>query len=423
MSKLKPITITYISNFAQDKLRKNLDRSILITNAIEHFCTSLYSFVAPLIAKDFFPAHDYIVGLILTYSVCLTSVISRPFGSIIFGFFAIKESPVIGLRVSLFFISCLTILISLIPSYEEMGFLSPLFLVILVFLKGIFASGESAIAKLLLLEGKEKRESFKSSYNYQFSSMLGIIFASFCASMIFIYELPRYSWRILFLCSGLILLFAMFLRFNSNEIGILKKHDELEKINRENIINFLQITLTTGMSHITYIIPFVLLNNLMPEISKVTFADMMSFNTALLILDMLMIPVVGRFLERYEPQKIILISLIVMLLSIPLMMLFLQDSNIYYIIFFRIWVVFWGVVFMCPQNIYYKSLFPHNSKYLVVGLANAIGSATIGKGSTPFALYCWHVSSNMTLVALYFGLIIFMNILVIIMGNKKYSSA
>ncbi len=394
--------------------RKNLDKSIFITNAVEHFCTSLYSFVAPLIAEDFFPQHDYMIGLILTYSIYLSGIISRPMGSLIFGYIAIRRTPILGLRISLFFIAIMTLLIAIIPSYKAIGFWSSLLLVVLVFIKGIFASGESSIAKLLVLEGKEGNESFKSSYNYQFSSMVGIIFASFCASVIFIFELPIYSWRILFICSGLLLLFAMFFRSQSDSEREMKVYDShLGRIKVQKWRNFLRIVLATGMSHVTYLIPFVLLNNLMPEISQVKIADMMSVNTFLLILDMLMIPMVGKFLQKYEPQNIMLAVLLVMFYSIPIMMLFLPGAGFAYIIFFRIWVVFLGVIFMCPQNIYYNNLFPSNSKYLIVGLANAVGAATIGKISTPIALYFWHIRGNMKLIALYFGLIIFANILIL----------
>jgi MFS family permease len=396
-------------------IRKKLDKSILVANSIEHFSTSLYSFITPLIAQDFFSNHDHIVGLILSYSVYLSSVVTRPLGALIFGFTAIKKSPLIGLKISLLFTAGITILIALIPAYIDIGFWSPLLLTLCIFAKGIFTAGESCIAKLMLLDDKSKEKTFESSYYYQFSSMVGMILASLCATIIFSFDLPTYSWRILFIFSGIILIFATRLRFQLNQqISVkIKTEVKLYSMMNSNKINFLKIALTTAMSHVTYIIPFVLLNNLIPQITDVNLVDMMSTNTMLLVLDMLMIPVVGKFLKGYDPEKIMIISLVCMLFSIPIMMLFLPNANIYYIIFFRIWVVFLGVIFMCPQNIYYNNMFNNHSKYLIVGISSSVGAATIGKISTPISLYFWHISGNLNFIALYFGLVILSNIIVI----------
>ena len=61
------------------------DLSILLGNALDNFDTSIYSFLAPLLAPRFFPHADPIVQLILAYSVLMISLIARPLGAFVFG--------------------------------------------------------------------------------------------------------------------------------------------------------------------------------------------------------------------------------------------------------------------------------------------------------------------------------------------------
>ena len=53
------------------------DYSILIANMVDHFDTSLYSFLAPVFARLFFPNDDPMISLILAYSVLASTIITR----------------------------------------------------------------------------------------------------------------------------------------------------------------------------------------------------------------------------------------------------------------------------------------------------------------------------------------------------------
>lgn len=137
------------------------DISILIGNALDHFDTVLYGFLAPLLAGIFFPNHDKIVALILTYSVLATSLFTRPIGSYFFGVIAKKYGGVFALSHSLIGVALTTALIGLIPSHAQIGWLAPLLLVVIRTMQGIYSEGECAIAKLFILENKEGKKPLK----------------------------------------------------------------------------------------------------------------------------------------------------------------------------------------------------------------------------------------------------------------------
>ena len=122
------------------------DISILIGNAMDHFDTALYGFLAPLLVGIFFPNDDKIVSLILTYSILATSLFTRPIGSYFFGIIAKKYGGVFALSHSLSGVALSTALIGAIPSYAQIGWLAPLLLVAIRTLQSIYSEGECSIA-------------------------------------------------------------------------------------------------------------------------------------------------------------------------------------------------------------------------------------------------------------------------------------
>ena len=68
----------------------------------------------------------------------------------------------------------------------------------------------------------------------------------------------------------------------------------------------------------------------------------------------------------------------------------------------RIWIVFLGVIFMCPQNLYYKKLFEHSKEqYVLVGMANALGAGIIGRTVPAFSMWLWYMTQSMWSIAGY----------------------
>ena len=61
------------------------DFTILLGNAIDHFDTSIYVFIAPTISSIFFPNNNPIIELILAYSIFATSIVTSLLGAYIFG--------------------------------------------------------------------------------------------------------------------------------------------------------------------------------------------------------------------------------------------------------------------------------------------------------------------------------------------------
>jgi MFS family permease len=384
------------------------DLSILVGNALDNFDTSIYGFLAPLLGPVFFPTYDPVVQLILAYSVMMISFFARPLGAFVFGVIARKRGPVFGLSYSLIGIAVATVYTGFLPTYEAVGWLAPLSLVLVRMVKGIFAAGESTIAKLYLMEDKTASEALKVSHLYQSSSMLGTILASGAATMVIAYQ-PE-AWRICFWLGGITGLSGYFLRRYA--LTKKSKHTPFESYQLSNLksiwhnrSNIIRVAMGTGFGHLTYSIPFVFMNSFIPMITSVSLETMMLLNTTLLVFDMIMIPFIGRLLIHFQATTVMVTASMALTITIIPLFNYLPGSSLEYIIFVRIWIVFWGIVFLCPLNFWFKSLFSTSDQYLLVGMGTALGASTIGRITTPLCLWLWYVSELSVMPSLYIGII------------------
>ena len=421
------------------------DISILIGNAMDHFDTALYGFLAPLLAGIFFPNHDKIVALILTYSVLATSLFTRPIGSYFFGVIAKKYGGVFALSHSLIGVALTTSLIGLIPSHTQIGWLAPLLLVVLRTLQGVYSEGECAIAKLYILENKNEKKAFKASYLYQTSTMLGIILTSFISTIVLNVEYNEY-WRLCFIFGGFTALIGYFLRKSEDIVvksslsshGLTAGSNKKYKITLRNFwipwsshgmtqssprndvvssllhdlttiwnskLSILRISFAVGFSYMTYIVPFVFMNSFIPVITDISLETMMKFNTEFLIFDMIMIPIIGHLTKKFHYLKILSGTLIIMSLSIIPLWLFLNNSSIWYVNFVRVWIIILGVGFLAPLNCWLNDLFKTADKYMLVGIGSSIGASLIGRLTPSICLMLWHVTGSSLSIAVYITVI------------------
>lgn len=386
------------------------DFSILLANVLDHFDTAIYGFLAPLLAPLFFPDYDPIVQLILAYSLLLTSLVTRPLGAFLFGNVARFKGPLYGLSYSLIGMALMTMLIGCLPTYADIGWFAPLGLICIRMFKGLFAAGESTIAKLYIMEDKSSSHALQVSHLYQSSTMVGIILASGLATLV-ISSSYQDLWRICFLFGGLTGVLGIFLRrVSDSKVQDLKTipfySRELSGFSclwkqKETL---LKVGVILGFSYLTYAIPFVFMNSFIPLITPISLKTMMELNTCLLVFDMVSIPLFGRLLLRFKPLKIMLTACCILGFTVIPFFQNLSHASLAYVVFVRVWIVGWGVVFLCPMSFWLKELFPAPERYLFVGIGGALGGTIIGRLATPICLWLWSVSHWAFLPALYLSI-------------------
>jgi hypothetical protein len=155
------------------------------------------------------------------------------------------------------------------------------------------------------------------------------------------------------------------------------------------------------------------MNNFIPLITKVSLETMMAFNTALLVFDMLLIPLVGKFSQNFSPRHVMLAASSALAISIFPFWYYLENSSIWYISFVRCWIVVLGVAFMIPVNLWYKKLFNDRDQYILVGIGNALGTGIIGHMVPTICLTLWYFTNSSLSIGLFIMLVAMSAIFVI----------
>jgi MHS family shikimate/dehydroshikimate transporter-like MFS transporter len=205
----------------------NLRRVIIasfIGTTIEWYDFFLYGTAAALVFnKLFFPTIDPAAGTMAAFATYAVGFFARPLGGIVFGHFGDKIGRKSMLVTTLMLMGVATVLIGLLPTYDQIGVAAPILLVTLRFVQGFGVGGEWGGAVLMAVEhGHESKRGFHASW-VQAGVPVGLLLANgvfHLASSMDEKAFLAWGWRIPFLLGILLLGVGMFIRLKIMESPI-----------------------------------------------------------------------------------------------------------------------------------------------------------------------------------------------------------
>ena len=229
--------------------------SSTIGTVIEWAEFTFYAYMAVQFATLFFPMLNHSLALLATLTAFAISYLARPLGGIIFGILGDKQGRKNSLSSSIIMMGIVTLCIGLLPTYQQIGVISPILLIILRFLQGIAVSGEFTNAAIFLVESSHKRKSFSASF-VATSAACGMLIGALFALIISLPGMPTWSWRIPFIFGFLASLLGFYIRQNlaeSPSYQLLKHNQQLEKTPIRYSIRHHK----KALSHVFFIAAFV----------------------------------------------------------------------------------------------------------------------------------------------------------------------
>lgn len=221
-----------VQNVSKDDLRRVVAASV-IGATIEWYDFFLYGIVAGIVFnKLFFPAGDELVGVMLAYTTFAIGFVARPLGGVVFGHFGDKIGRKSMLVLTLMIMGVATVLIGLLPTYEQIGIAAPVLLLILRIAQGIGIGGEWGGAVLMAYEyaPPEKRGFFASLP--QIGLAIGLCLASGVVAIMS--SLPdaqfmAWGWRVGFVASIILVGVGLYIRLKILETPEFAKVKESRK--------------------------------------------------------------------------------------------------------------------------------------------------------------------------------------------------
>lgn len=206
--------------------------------ALEFMDFQLYSLGAALVFHEiFFPEQSAAMALILAMGTYGAGYIARIVGAFIFG----KMGDSIGRKKVLFItitmMGICTMLIGVLPTYAQVGILAPVLLVTLRIIQGLGAGAEISGAGTMLAEYAPKGKRGIISSLVAMGTNCGTLSATaIWAVMFFVLDreqLVAWGWRVPFLASVVVMIFAIWLRLNLKESPVFEKVSEDSVLQKE----------------------------------------------------------------------------------------------------------------------------------------------------------------------------------------------
>ncbi|QDK15369.1 MFS transporter [Klebsiella aerogenes] len=203
--------------------------------ALEFMDFQLYSLGAALVFHEiFFPEQSAAMALILAMGTYGAGYIARIVGAFIFG----KMGDRIGRKKVLFItitmMGICTTLIGVLPTYAQIGIFAPVLLVTLRIIQGLGAGAEISGAGTMLAEYALKGKRGIISSLVAMGTNCGTLSATAIWAIMFFLldreQLIAWGWRIPFLASVVVMIFAIWLRLNLKESPVFEQVNEADEI-------------------------------------------------------------------------------------------------------------------------------------------------------------------------------------------------
>ena len=207
-----------------------------VGSALEYYDFVIYGTAAALVfPKIFFPSGDPVAATVASLATFGVGYVARPIGSFILGHLGDRFGRKPVLIGTLLLMGLSTFLVGCLPTYDAIGILAPILLVVLRLLQGLSAAGEQAGANSMSFEhAPDNRRGFFTSW-----TLSGTQGGQVLAPLVFLpiaalpeAQLLTWGWRIPFLLSAIVVGVGYIIRRRLDETPIFSEeaaHGEVPK--------------------------------------------------------------------------------------------------------------------------------------------------------------------------------------------------
>lgn len=417
------------------KARKKAITAAGIGNFVEWFDFVLYAQFAAIIAIHFFPSDNPTSGLLATFAVFALGFLARPIGGVIFGHYGDKHGRKKALSAAVLLMSIATFAIGLTPTFESIGLMGPILLVVWRVCQGLSAGGEYAGSSSFVIEFAPKgKKALYGSIN-PIATALGIIGGALVGLIMTQLMDPEiinsWGWRIPFMIAGPLGIVGLYLRNKVEETPEFQaiqnkvkeeKHAPLVEAFQASKMNMLTLFGWASLNGLGFYMLTGYMITFMTNAAEMARPQALSVYIVALILFSFACYFAGKLIDRVGIAKVAIVSAIVMsILIVPSFQLLSTGDLTTSIIGLSIFGIVMG--FICTVTpLLMVVLFPAHIRYSASALSYNLAYGLLG-GTAPYiATYLIAETGNNLAPAYYVAIVTVIGLLLTINGfrfNKK----
>ena len=384
-----------------------------IGSALEYYDFFIYATAASLIFPQiFFPSGNPTIAIVASLATYGVGYVARPIGAFFLGHWGDTHGRKTVLLVCMFCMGFSTMAVGLLPTYQQVGMLAPVLLVILRLIQGFAVAGEISGASSMILEHAPfGQRGFFASFSLQ-----GVQAGQIFAAAVFL-PLARYmpsdaflswGWRIPFLLSVVVVIAGYIIRREVEETPAFAEEGAHHSVPRAPIIQ----AFSESKADMLRVICMALMN-VIPVVAAIFGAAYavqpgygIGFPASVYlwipvlgnILAVLVIPVVGRLTDRIGRKPPIIFGAIASGLLAYGYLYAISIANVPLAIIMSL--LMWGVVYQGYNAVFpsfFPELFPTRTRVTAMAIAQNIGTTITALLPALFATVAPPGSTNIPL--------------------------
>lgn len=287
------------------KFDKRIAIAIILGNTLAWADFALYAYFSPILSHIFFPFTSESTAYILYFIIFALGFLFRPIGSTIAGVFADKHGRKNTLLATVIISAVVTTLIGCLPSYNTIGFFSPLLLTILRIVQTMAVSAEPTNSGSLLIEHADPTKKGLVTSCVMIGIFLGFLVGVFSFLLIVDYltleQIEVWGWRLPFVSSLAIgAVVAKFL-FSTKESPLFISKKAEGKLNKTPLLDSFRfhkkaMLITFGYSIMMAATNYFLLGfipNFLNSTVGLTLKDSNQYITISVLVTVILLPILG----------------------------------------------------------------------------------------------------------------------------------
>lgn len=387
-----------------------------IANSFEWYNYALFGHLASVLSVHFFPSNDPQIALLNGLLLFAIGYIVRPIGGIFFGVLGDKIGRKSALSAAIMCMAIPSGLISILPTYENLGIWSTVIMMIVRMFQGLSMGGVLTGSVSFLIEHSPKSRRGLMGSIPMVSISIGILCGSIITSSLKLYldeaSFMEWGWRIPFALGFLIIFAGLYIKNHvpetplfdemKNDKKILKSPlKQAVKSNWRDIL--ISISINATGSVLFYMQAIYMLNYLTTErnVSESDIYYLINCSYIVIIFATIFSGMLSDIVGRVRIYKY-LISIII--LSSMLLIYMIENGNLYQVWAAEMALAIFAGMYIGAEPVLQGECFPTSVRNTALSISYNIGTSIFG-GTTPYLLQLLLIKTGSFLSASYYLII------------------
>lgn len=194
---------------------------------LEFYDFVIFAIFALPIGQAFFPHKTALISVMSAFAAFAVGYLARPLGGLVFSHFGDRHGRKRAFILSVFIMGGATLLMGLLPTYQDEGILMSILFVFLRIVQGMAVGGEIPGAMVFVMEHLKRYSGTACGVVFLFINLGTFLANAVYAVMGMLLKNTGFqedSWRVAFILGGFLAVGSYFLRMKMNESPVYLKH-------------------------------------------------------------------------------------------------------------------------------------------------------------------------------------------------------